>query len=215
MKTFFLSLAAILFCNPLLAQSDAGMSTKTTVYKDFQPAIIVLSNGKSITEKQANIFLKNGSLLYKHNKSIMQANMENVSSVRFSDRSYLRIDTLLAYVVDTLKTNKLLCATLIDMESYANQIVNDRQITNLELGGHVNISSIDNYLSDDIKYPLVNYFFFEIDGKVIKAHERTLKKALPKAKQRMFNAIIQSPEFHWGEVESLTRILKLFDVEVS
>ncbi len=76
----------------------------------------------------------------------MQAEMKNVKKVDFADRTYLKVDTILAYIVDTLKDNKLLCATLIDLEAYKSEILNNKQITNLELGSYVNVSTMD--LSD-------------------------------------------------------------------
>ncbi len=90
--------------------------------------------------------MANGALLYKHGKTTMQAEMKNVKKVDFADRTYLKVDTILAYIVDTLKDNKLLCATLIDLEAYKSEILNNKQITNLELGSYVNVSTMD--LSD-------------------------------------------------------------------
>lgn len=80
------------------AQNFAGESKTVMLYNDFQPASIELSNGNVIKERHANIFLKNGKLLYKNtNNVIMQADMRNIKSVKFADREYIRIDTLLAY----------------------------------------------------------------------------------------------------------------------
>lgn len=209
MKSFLLSVIVSILCIPLPAQNSAGNSVTTTVYKDFQPALITLTNGKSITQKKANVFLKNGSLVYKHNKFTMQADMSKIQTVKFTDRTYLRVDTLLAYIVDTLEANKLLCATLIDINAYKTQLLNNRQITNLELGVHVNVTSTDNSADEDKLYPLINYFFYEIDGKIIRAHERAILKMLPKEKQRQFKIILQSPDFDWGNTDYLIKILRL------
>lgn len=210
MKTNLLLILILIFCsNSAFSQNSAGNSTRTTVYENFGPALISLSNGKSVIEKQANIFLKNGSLLYKYNNSIRQAEISKIKSVKFSDRTYVRVDTLLAYVMDSVNDNKLLCATLVDMEAYKTQLLNDRQITNLELGNHINVTAMGNFDGENENYPLINFFFYEINGKIIKSHERAIQKALPKDKQRIFKTLIQSPSFSWGDIDSLKKILTL------
>lgn len=197
------------FWVPALAQSNAGNSERTTVYKDFQPAVILLSDGKSINEKSANIFLKNGALLYKHNRITLQAEMSKIKSVKFADKEYVRVDTMLAYIVDTMHNNKLLCATLIDVEAYKSRLLYNRQITNFEIRSQVSVTSNDNSSDEDKLYPLINYFFFEVDGKVVRAHERVIHKLLPKEKQRMYKTIIQSPNFDWQDKNSLMKLLNM------
>lgn len=113
-KLILLVLAGILIVT-VSAQEKAVTTKITTVYDEFKPAVITLKNGSVIRHKQANVFMKNGSLLYKHGKTNMQANMNQIKTVDFGDRHYCCIDTLLAYVVDSVAGNKLLCATLIDM----------------------------------------------------------------------------------------------------
>lgn len=193
------------------AQNFAGESKTVMLYNDFQPASIELSNGNVIKERHANIFLKNGKLLYKNtNNVIMQADMRNIKSVKFADREYIRIDTLLAYVVDTVDTNRLLCATLIDIDSYNAKLTNSQLLTKLDLSSsYVNTISLDNTLNEEDKsYPLINYFFFEIDNHIINVHERNIKKILPKDKQRIFKTIINTPQFDFGKIECLKHLLR-------
>lgn len=193
------------------AQNFAGEGKTIMMYKEFQPALIELYNGNVIKERNVNVFLKNGALLYKsRNSKIMQANMRNIKSVRFADREYIRIDTLLAYVVDTIGSNRLLCATLIDIDSYNAQLTNSQLLTSLDLSGnYVNTTSLDNIVSDENKsYPLVNHFFFEINNKIIHVHEREISKILPRDKRRIFKTIINTPQFDFGNTECLKRILK-------
>ena len=193
------------------AQNFAGNSKTITMYEEFQPASIELHNGNVIKEKHANVFLKNGKLLYKsRNNTIMQANMSNIKSVCFADREYIRIDTLLAYVIDTIGCNRLLCATLIDIDSYKSQLTNSQLVTKFDLGGSfVNVTSLDDIPNkEEISYPLVNYFFFEINNKIIRVHERDICKVLPKNKQRIFKTMIDSPQFDFGNQECLKRILR-------
>lgn len=137
----------------------------------------------------------------------MQAEMKNVKKVDFADRTYLKVDTILAYIVDTLKDNKLLCATLIDLEAYKSEILNNKQITNLELGSYVNVSTMD--LSDINEYPLVNYYYYELNGEIIKVHERTITKKISKNKRTQLNTLMQAPDFSWDDIKWLMRVLKI------
>lgn len=192
------------------AQNFAGDSKTIMMYKEFQPASIELNNGNVIKEKYANVFLKNGKLLYKSkNNTIMQANMRNIKSVSFADREYICIDTLLAYVIDTIGCNRLLCSTMIDIDSYKSQLVNSQLVTKLDLGGSfVNVASLDDIPNKEERtYPLVNYFFFEINNKIIRVHERDIYRALPRNKQRIFKTMIDSPQFDFGNQECLKQIL--------
>lgn len=200
--------ATHIICN---AQSFAGESQTVMLYKDFQSALIELSNGSVIKEKYANIFLKNGKLLYKNTNNVtMQADMRNIKSVKFADREYIRIDTLLAYVVDTVESNRLLCATLIDIDSYNAKLKNSQLLTKLDLSSsYVNTISLENTLNEEDKsYPLINYFFFEIENNIINVHERDIKKFLPKEKQRIFKTIINTPQFDFGKIECLKHMLR-------
>lgn len=208
MKKIVLFTIICIICNICLYAQSGKTIGRTTVYEEFQPARIEMHNGKIINEKCANIFLKNSALLYKHGSITKQADMKMVKSVAFKNRKYYCLDTLLVYVVDSVDSNKLFCATKIDLEAYKNQLLNNRQITNLEMRAQVNISFMTLSEDDDSQYPLVNYFFYEIDGKIIKVHERTILNFIPKEKRRIFKTITQQPDFSWSDKNCLLRLLK-------
>lgn len=206
-KISLLIIVVVFFSISLLAQKATDSSRLTTAYPQFKPAIITLETGKVIEKEAVNVFMANGALLYKHGKTTMQAEMKNVKKVDFADRTYLKVDTILAYIVDTLKDNKLLCATLIDLEAYKSEILNNKQITNLELGSYVNVSTMD--LSDINEYPLVNYYYYELNGEIIKVHERTITKKIAKNKRTQLNTLMQAPDFSWDNIKWLMRVLKI------
>lgn len=180
---------------------------RTTVYPQFVPAIITLENGQIIQKSEANIFMVNGALLYKRGRINMQAEMKNIKQVDFEDHRYIKVDTILAYIVDTLNNNKLLCATMIDLDTYKSEVMNNRLITNLELGSYVNVSTTD--LSETNEYPIVSYYYYEINGKIIKAHERAIIKYIPRNKRREFDDLLENDDFSWNSDIWLMRILKL------
>ena len=129
-----------------------------TVYKEFRPAKVMLADGRILNLSLANIFLKNSSLLYKSGLETKEANMNTVLRVDFKDRSYLRIDTLLAYQVDTVNHDVLYCAQMIDMDSYRQQIANNREITSLDLNDMIGYTTVDLQNEQDIHFPIKNVF---------------------------------------------------------
>jgi hypothetical protein len=210
MKKVLIFAIAIFSFAQLLCQTPIGKSNRTTIYKEFKPAVITLIDGKTFKIPQANIFLKNSHLVYKKGNITMQAMMDNIKSVSFDDRVYFKTDTVLAYIVDTINSNKLLLSTVIDIEAYKRILVNNNQITNISLGDQIGVSTIDVYSHDDMHYPLINCYYFDIKGKCIPVHERTINRELSKEKRRLFKAIMQEPDFNWGNTRFLMQILQLF-----
>ena len=103
----------------------------------------------------------------------------------------------------------MLCASFIDENAYRNQLLNERQITNFELGEHVNVTSTDISSDKSKEYPLNNVFFFHINGKVVKVHERNIKRLTINKNRRLYKITIQSAGFSWDNPESLMKLLDL------
>ena len=198
----FLMLTA--FCHLLSAQN---VSNRVTAYPDFKSAIVLLANGNPLKVGKANIFLKNSSLVYKSGAKVLQANMNNVSEVKFDDRTYVKIDSVMAYRVDTVGENGLYCATVVDMEAYNMQMANKRQITNLEISSQVSMTALVSP-DDEQEYPLNDYYYFKYNGKFVKAMELNVLRSVPKAKRRLFWAIVREPGFSWTSKDSLMRLLQ-------
>ncbi len=198
-----LAIAGIVRCH---AQA---VTPALTVYKEFRPAKVMLADGKILNLSLANIFLKNSSLLYKSGLDTKEANMNTVLRVDFKDRSYLRIDTLLAYQVDTVNHDVLYCAQMIDMESYRQQIANNREITSLDFNDMIGYTMVDLQSEQDIHFPIKNIFIFRISGKFVIAHERSMKRLLPKEKRPILASAMAMPGFSWNDEKSLMTLLKM------
>ncbi len=209
MRHLFLVFSLCLLCSiQCFAQIPSGTSKSTMVFDKFHPAVITMNGGQKLSVSQANIFLKGSALLYKKGKSVMAANMDNISSVDIDGSHFMRIDTLLAEVIDTVGQGMLLCATVIDVDAFRTMLENSREITNLEIRDMVSVSSIDLISDEDKHYPLAKYYFYFIDGKALVANERSLSTIVPKDKRRIFKSIISLPDFSWGNPQSLKRLLK-------
>ena len=183
-----------------------------TMYRQFKPATVTLIDGRTLKMSLANVFLKNSHLLYMSSTGqVMEANMDNIREVKFEDRHYVRIDSMLAYVVDTIGNNKLYCVTRLDLESYQAQLRNNQQITNLDLSfnsSQLSTTTIDLTTEDDMKFPVIDWFFYYYNGKIIRVHEREIWRNLPKDKRRIYKTIISQPNFSWTKKESLVELLK-------
>lgn len=137
--------------------------------------------------------------------------MSQIESVEFADRKFIKVDTMLVTIVDTIGDNQILCATTIDVEAYRQRAVNDKVLTNLTLGEQVSTTTIDLAPSDEPKYPLVNDYYFLVDGKVIEVHERTINRMLDKDKRRILKSYLMQPDFDWSDRGYLRKILLLID----
>ncbi len=209
MRHLFLTFSLGLLCTmSCFAQIPSGTSNSTMVFDEFHPAVITMNDGQKLSVSQANIFLKGSVLLYKNGKSVMAANMDNISKVDIDGSHFMRIDTLLAEVIDTIGQDLLLCATVIDVHAFKTMLENSREITNLEIRDMVSVSSIDLIPDEDKHYPLAKYYFYFIDGKALTVNERSLATIVPKDKRRIFKSIISFPDFSWGNPQSLKRLLK-------
>ena len=205
-----ITLFALLLCFSAVsrAQIASGMSKSLYALPDFAKAIVTTKDGKLLTLPQANIFLKDGSLLYKKAKATMTASMGNIVSVEFDSVRYVRLGGMLAAVVDSIGKDLLLCTTTIDMDTYKTMLTNSREISNLEIGDMVSVTTIDLVNEEDRRYPLIKRYYYVVDGKTIEATERSVLPIVAKDKRRIFKALVESGDFNWGSPKSLVRLLK-------
>ena len=198
----------LLLATGTLTMSAQATTTSLTEYQSFQPATIHLVDGKQIKVEFANIFLKNSSLLYISGQDTKEANLKTLTKVVFKDRTYYRIDSVLAYQVDTVNHQPLYCAKRIDVVAWRGMLINNRQLNNINLGDMITYSA--NTLADeqDIHFPLINVYYLQINGKYVLAHERNLNRVLDKEKRRLMASVMSEPGFSWTNEASLLKLLK-------
>ncbi len=203
-KLYLLTFLLILTV-PACAQETAAL----TVYKEFLPATIYLADGRKLKVSLANVFLKNSSLLYKSGIETKMANMNTLNSVQFPDRTYFKVDTLLAYQVDTIGQQALLCAQVIDFESWQQNMVNNSVYSSMDINDMFSYTKADIADEQDLRFLTVNKYFFRLDGKYVLADERHLKRVLNKEKRRLMQSAMMDPSFSWTDEKSLLRMLKI------
>ena len=202
-------LIAFLLLTVLGASAQSKLS-RLTAYNEFRPAIAYLTGGKTVKLSLANIFLKNSSLLYMSSDGIpMEAEMKPIMRVDFEDRSYFRIDTLLAYKVDSVDNSALYCAKVIDLKAFRQAVKNNTSITNLDLSFNtiVGYTTIDTNEEED--FPVIPIYYFKIDDKFVLVHERHLKRFLNKDKRRLMESVMSMKGFSWTDEKFLMQMLQL------
>ncbi len=190
---------------PVCAQETASL----TVYKEFQPATIYLADGRKLKVSLANIFLKNSSLLYMSGVETKMANLNTLNSVQFPDRTYFKVDTLLAYQVDTIGQQALLCAQMIDFESWKQNIVNNSVYSSMDISDMFSYTKANIADEQDLRFLKISKYYFRLDGKYVLADERHLKRVLSKEKRRLMQSAMMVPSFSWTDEKSLLMLLKM------
>ena len=190
------------------------VTPKLTVFPEFRPATAYMADGKKLEIPMANIFLKNSSLLYISGELTKEADTRNLLRVDFKDRTYIRIDSVLAYEVDTVGANALFCAKVLDLKAYKQLLANNSNITNLDLNDLANMNmfqytAIDINDVSDIHFPVIPLYYFRLNNQFVLVHERHLKRLLDKEKRRRMESVMNLPDFSWTDEKSLLKILEV------
>ena len=180
-----------------------------TLYKEFKPSVITLSDGRQLKQGLTNVFLKNSSLLYMSGEHAMEANMDQVAAVKFDDRSFVNLNNQLATIVDSVGQNVLYCVELFDQDSYERNLRNNVNLSNISLGGdQIGTTTVDLNNEEDYMLPVFRHYFMRINGDIIRVHERELLRKLNKEQRTMLKRIIELPNFSWQNEDNLKTLLK-------
>jgi hypothetical protein len=204
-RTAFFWFFFAVWAQTIMAQDNTW---NLTLYNEYKPAVVSLTNGKTTKTQFANVFLKNAALLFKRGDATMEANMATVLSVDMGGQHFVKIDNMLAREVDSIGANRLYCVTLIDLDSYKRMLRNNINITNLSLGDQLSYTTIDLAPTEGVMLPLIRHFYYLYNGEIVPVHERQISRRLPKEKKRMYKTIISMDDFSWVDSESLMKLLR-------
>ena len=209
MQRLFVFLCVTIMTVGLSAQNK-DQTIVPTMFKQNKTSIVTLKSGRTVKTPNSNVFLKNGALIYFQGTKAKEARMDIIASVDFDDRKFININDQLAYFVDSIKENRLYCIELIDMDAYERNLRNNVNITNIDFNGELLQSSNNNLnTEEDQVYPIIHQYYYLLDGKFIKAHDRDLGYHLDKERKRHLRTMVEDPTFNWTEPESLMKLLKL------
>lgn len=212
MKKLVLSATVLLMAALRVAAQE--VTPQLTAFPEFRPATATMADGKKMDIPMANIFLKNSSLLYISGELTKEANTKNLLRVDFKDRSYIRIDSVLAYQVDTVGKNALFCAKVLDLKAYKQLLINNSNITNLNMNDILSMNmlqytTVDIGDTQDIHFPVIPLYYYRINDKFVLVHERHLKRFFDKENRRRMESVMNMPGFSWTNEEFLLKILEV------
>lgn len=191
-----------------LAQDDSTQH-RTMAYANYRPALVTLTTGKVVKAPLANVFLKGSVLVYRNPQGrVMEANRKTIKSVDFEDRHYERIDTMLYWRVDTVGDNALYVATYIDMASLRQQILNGRDMTDVQVNSLMLSSTAITVNEADLELPYTNVYYYRYRGKWLRVHERDIDHALSRGKREACKVALSMPGFSWTDPHSLMDLLR-------
>lgn len=190
---------------PASAQTIAGRSDYVTLFPTFRPARIFLTNGKVNFIRDCNIFMKNSTLVYKSSGKVMEANMSAVKTMEIDGQTFFNFHNQLAQLIDTVQQNKLVSVKTIDQETMKSEFLNSSDFTNIEVGDMLTYSRTE--ANGDGKYPLLETYYFILDGKQVLCHERNVKVAIGRKKMAIYDTITKQ-FFNWSNRDDLMRLLK-------
>ena len=211
-QQFVILLLTLLSALPASAQQALVMKRSQTplLYPEFREAKILQPFGRIVTAK-ANIFLKDGSLVYLDDKTgkVMRAYVSNIIGVNFGDSvRYLKVDSVMARVVAEKNYNYLLCNTHVNMSLYREETDGTRGMDFFDMpdsGVFLNLDSQKR--NDDNGIPLTDTYYFSIKGTVIKANESEFKKFVSKDQMQAFKVLKENRFWSWKDAESLKMLL--------
>ena len=180
------------------------VTPQLTAFPEFRPATVYMADGKKLDIPMANIFLKNSSLLYISGELTKEVDTKNLMRVDFKDRSYFRIDSVLAYEVDTVGANALFCAKVLELKAYRQLITNNSNITNLDINdlttmNMLQYTTIDINDVSDIHFPVIPLYYYRINNQFVLVRERNLKRFFNKENRRRMESVMNLPDFSWTD----------------
>lgn len=211
----------ILFLFALLWVSEATMAQQAQVekrskipfaYKDFKDGNIEFAFGKDKIYK-ANIFLKDASLLYKNDTTVMKANLFGVISVDFGDALYRKTGNRMGKVIEQKGEVFLTVVTTIDMDRMREDARSGRNSTFLDLPEfNLFIETNADYWAggEGNSWPLKDEYFFVVKGEAIPAAEKIVRKSIRADKRNDFKELMKNRKWSWKDANSLKVLVDYF-----
>ena len=211
----------ILFLFALLWVSGATMAQQAQVerrskipfaYKDFKDGNIEFAFGKDKIYK-ANIFLKDASLLYKNDTTVMKANLFGVISVDFGDALYRKTGDRMGKVIEQKGEVFLTVVTTIDTDRMREDARSGRNSTFLDLPEfNLFVDTNADYWAEGEGswWPLKDEYFFVVKGEAIPAAEKIVKKSIRADKRNDFKELMKNRKWSWKDANSLKVLVDYF-----
>lgn len=215
MKKTILFLSALLWVSGATMAQQAQVERRSKIpfaYKDFKDGNIELAFGKDKIYK-ANIFLKDASLLYKNDTTVMKANLFGVISVDFGDALYRKTGDRMGKVIEQKGEVFLTVVTTIDTDRMREDALSGRNSTFLDLPEfNLFIDTNADYWAEGegSSWPLKDEYFFVVKGEAIPAAEKIVKKSIRADKRNDFKELMKNRKWSWKDANSLKVLVDYF-----
>lgn len=215
MKKTILFLFALLWVSGVTMAQQAQVERRSKIpfaYKDFKDGNIEFAFGKDKIYK-ANIFLKDASLLYKNDTTVMKANLFGVISVDFGDALYRKTGDRMGKVIEQKGEVFLTVVTTIDTDRMREDARSGRNSTFLDLPEfNLFIDTNADYWAEGegSSWPLKDEYFFVVKGEAIPAAEKIVKKSISADKRNDFKELMKNRKWSWKDANSLKVLVDYF-----
>lgn len=215
MKKNILFLFALLWVSGATMAQQAQVERRSKIpfaYKDFKDGNIEFAFGKDKIYK-ANIFLKDASLLYKNDTTVMKANLFGVISVDFGDALYRKTGDRMGKVIEQKGEVFLTVVTTIDTDRMREDARSGRNSTFLDLPEfNLFIDTNADYWAEGegSSWPLKDEYFFVVKGEAIPAAEKIVKKSIRADKRNNFKELMKNRKWSWKDANSLKVLVDYF-----
>ncbi len=215
MKKTILFLFALLWVSGATMAQQAQVERRSKIpfaYKDFKDGNIEFAFGKDKIYK-ANIFLKDASLLYKNDTTVMKANLFGVISVDFGDALYRKTGDRMGKVIEQKDEVFLTVVTTIDTDRMREDARSGRNSTFLDLPEfNLFIDTNADYWAEGegSSWPLKDEYFFVVKGEAIPAAEKIVKKSIRADKRNDFKELMKNRKWSWKDANSLKVLVDYF-----
>ena len=202
----------LLLLLPLGLHAQQAQVTKRSqtplLFPKFQTAKVRQTFGRSI-EAQANIFLKDGSLLFMDGDKVKRAYTKGIIGVDFGDTArFMKVDSVMARVVAQKGYNFLLRKTTVDMPLYKEETYGGRNMDYFDIEDAGIFLNLDSQKRDDEQgIPLKDTYYFSIQGEVIPANESSFKHFVRPDRQADFKKLKENRFWSWRDEKSLKELL--------
>ena len=215
MKKTILFLFALLWVSGATMAQQAQVERRSKIpfaYKDFKDGNIEFAFGKDKIYK-ANISLKDASLLYKNDTTVMKAKLFGVISVDFGDALYRKTGDRMGKVIEQKGEVFLTVVTTIDTDRMREDARSGRNSTFLDLPEfNLFIDTNADYWAEGegSSWPLKDEYFFVVKGEAIPAAEKIVKKSIRADKRNDFKELMKNRKWSWKDANSLKVLVDYF-----
>ncbi len=222
MKTFILSLSAVLLCHPGLHAQQAPIDERTPIpyeYPAFREATVTMMFG-SRKQVKGNIYLDGSKFYFMQEGKAIEADLGNIHRVQFGDSLYIPVKDEMAYIVAEDSGKMLVCVKTIDkykMEGRKDGFGGRDQsgeglpFFQLDANGILGMIELNNTEVQEKAglFPLKREYYFLLDGEIVPAKERPLMSRYDKARRKLLRGMTENRFWSWKDEKSLAQLLLL------